>query len=229
MPKQKDLKRVVRTRMQKTGESYTTARSHVLNAKSKAETKTKAKEPKPDYAALAGVSDETVKKATGCTWEKWVGALDYAGAAEWSHREIARYVYEKFNISGWWSQSVTVGYERIRGLREMRQRRGGLFEANKSKTVAVPLEKLYKAFSNARMRARWMPGVKITVRGTTPNKSMRIAFDDETRADIGFYAKGDAKSQVAIQHSRLASKDDVDRIKNFWSERLDAMAELVLR
>jgi len=35
MPKQKDLKRVVRTRMRKTGESYTTARIHVLGKSGK--------------------------------------------------------------------------------------------------------------------------------------------------------------------------------------------------
>src|SRR5687767_3671097 len=61
MPKQKDLKRVVRSRMQKTGESYTTARVHVLNRKS--EKAVVAEQAKPDYAAIAGVSDAAVKKA----------------------------------------------------------------------------------------------------------------------------------------------------------------------
>lgn len=228
MPKQKDLKRVVRARMQKTGESYTAARLHLVKSKSASAPKAATiVAPKPDYAALAGMSEEAVLKATGCSWEKWVGALDYAGAAEMSHREIAKYVHEKFKISSWWSQSVTVGYERIRGLREMGQRRGGLYEANKSKTVPVPVATLYKAFRDARQRARWMPGVNITVKTATPNKSMRVVWDDDTRVEIGFYPKGDAKSQVAIQHARLASKADVERMKAFWAERLEAMAAMV--
>lgn len=220
MPKQKDLKRVVRARMQKTGESYTTARMHLLKSK-----------PEPtktvDYATLAGMSDESVKKATGCDWATWVAALDYAHADEMSHREIARYIKEKFDTPMWWTQTVTVGYERIRGLREMGQRRDGFYEASKSKTVAVPVEKLYKAFRDARLRARWLPGVNLTVRTATPNKSMRVAWDDATRVEIGFYPKGDAKSQVALTHVRLASKADAERMKAFWGERLEAMAEMV--
>lgn len=228
MPKQKDLKRVVRTRMQKTGESYTTARLHVLNAKPKPApiAKPKPKAPKIDYAALAGITDEAVKKATGCNWERWVGALDYVGAAEWPHREIAKFVSEKYKIPGWWAQSVTVGYERIRGLREKGQRRGGGFETNKSKTIAVPLAKLYEAFRNARLRKRWLP-VKVTVSSATPEKYMHLKLDDDTRVAVGFYAKGEGKSQVAIQHAKLVSKSDADRMKAFWAERLDALAEVV--
>ena len=44
MPRQKDLKRVVRARMQKTGESYTAARLQLVRKK---------EEPKADLAKLA--------------------------------------------------------------------------------------------------------------------------------------------------------------------------------
>jgi hypothetical protein len=52
-----------------------------------------------------------------------VHALDYLGAKEMSHREIAALVSKKYKIDGWWSQTVTVGYERINGLRARGQRR----------------------------------------------------------------------------------------------------------
>jgi hypothetical protein len=217
MPKQKDLKRVVRTRMQKTGESYTTARVHVLN---------KAETPKPDYAALAGMSDESVEKATGCNWEKWVRSLDAHKSAEKSHGEIAEWIHEKYKISGWWSQSVTVGYERIKGLRERGQRRGGGYETSRSKTIAVPLAKLYRAFSSARTRAKWLPA-KIKVTSATPEKYMHILWEDGTRVDVGFFAKGDAKSQVAVAHIKLPAKEDAAKMKAYWRERLDALAEMM--
>ena len=216
MPKQKDLKRVVRTRMQKTGESYTTARLQVLN-----------KADKPiDYAALAGMSDEAVKKATGCDWAKWVRALDAFEMYERPHREIAEWVKEKYKTPDWWTQTVTVGYERIKGLRERGQRRGGGYETSKSKTVPVPISKLYRAFRNARTRAKWLPE-KLEVRTATPDRSMRILWNDGTSVDVGFYAKGDAKSQVAIQHSKLATKEDAEKMKAFWGERLEALAKLM--
>ena len=71
---------------------------------------------------------------------------------------------EKYKIPGWWAQTVTVGYERIKGLRAVNQRRDGTFEANKSRTFAVPVSRLFDAFHDPRVRARWLPDVKLTVR-----------------------------------------------------------------
>jgi len=45
----------------------------------------------------------------------------------------------------------------------------------------------------------------------------------------GFVSKGAAKSQVAIGHRKLASKDDAARVKAFWNEKLQALAELIAR
>src|SRR6266511_537682 len=144
MPTQKDFKRIVRSRMKQTGEAYTDARLQVL----------KKNEPTPDYAELAGRSESAILKQTGRTWAEWVRVLDGVRAAEKPHREIAQYV-SSLGTPDWWSQTVTVGYERIRGLRDKGQRRDGAYEASKSRTFAVPLEKRYAAFANARTRARW--------------------------------------------------------------------------
>ena len=64
---------------------------------------------------LAGMADATIKAKTGCTWDRWVFALDHYGADKMSHGEIAALVSTKYKIDGWWAQSVTVGYERIKG------------------------------------------------------------------------------------------------------------------
>jgi hypothetical protein len=215
MPKQKDLKRVVRTRMQKTGESYTTARLHLIQ---------KNAEPEPDYAKLADMSDEAVKAKTGRDWREWVAVLDAAKCAEKPHREIAQYV-SSLGTPPWWTQGVTVGYERIRGLRAIGERRGGGFEANKSRTFAVPVGKLYKACSTARLRARWLGDVD--VRSATANKRMRIALPDGTMAELYFAEKGEAKSSVAVQHGKLADRAAIDEKKAWWAERFDALAEVL--
>jgi hypothetical protein len=128
MPANKDFKRLVRGRMQKTGESYTTARAHLLKQKPAAPAAARPSTARPaavDYARLAGRSDAIIKEKTGCTWERWVKALDYAQAYTWTHREIAQHVHEKYKVPGWWAQSVTVGYERIKGMRAVGQRRDG--------------------------------------------------------------------------------------------------------
>jgi hypothetical protein len=229
MTTHKDFKRLVRRRMQKTGESYTAARAQL-----RSQTRTREKPAAPpstvapsDYAKLAGKSDAVLKARTGCTWERWVKALDRVGAHEWTHTEIARYVVEQYEIPGWWAQSVTVGYERIKGLRAVGQRRNGPFEASKSRTFPVPLARLFRSFHDSRQRTRWLPGVALTVRSSTPGKYMRITWPDRTSVAVGFLAKGDGKSQVAIQHENLPDKAAATRLKAYWTERLDALGEVL--
>jgi hypothetical protein len=217
---QKDFKRLVRGRMQKTGESYTAARAQLLTRK-----------PSPatlpvrpaDYAKLAGKTDASIKARTGCTWERWVKALDHVKAHTWSHREIANYIHEKYKVSGWWAQTVTVGYERIKGLRAVGQRRDGSFEASKSRTFSVPVSTLYGAFHEARIRSRWLPGVDLTVRTATRDKSLRISWPDGTSLEIGFTGQGAGKSRVALAHVKLSDKAAATRAKEFWAERFDAL------
>jgi hypothetical protein len=221
----KDFKRLVRGRMQKTGESYTAARTQLRKQKPSAH----PAEPRPEeYARIAGKSDAIIKERTGCNWERWVKALDRAKAHSWTHREIARYVADKYRIPGWWAQTVTVGYERIKGLRAVGQRRDGSFEANKSKTYSVPLERLYQAFHDREMRARWLPDVDLTVRTATRNKSMRITWPDRSSVDVGFTSKGASKSQVAVQHAKLPDRDAASSMKQYWASRLDELEKALL-
>jgi len=254
MTVQKDLKRLVRSRMQKTGESYTTARSHLLAKKQKSTAKPAssaasssasksaskpaappaaaassdsriAYPPTSEYAAIAGMSDAAVTKGTGCRWEKWVKSLDHVRAFEWSHAEIAAHIHEKYGTEGWWAQMVAVSYERIRGLRAKGQKRDGSHEISKSKTVSVPIAELYRAFATATARKKWLGGATITVKKATPEKSMRCLWEDGTPFEINFWPKGPAKSQAQLQHRGLASKADAERMRGLWSERFDALAK----
>jgi hypothetical protein len=222
MTANKDFKRLVRARMQKTGESYTAARAHFASPRPRT-----APKPKPEYARLAGRSDEILKQRTGCTWERWVKTLDHVRAYEWSHRDIARHVSERYQIDGWWAQTVTVGYERIKGLRAIGQRRSGVWEANKSRTFGVPVATLFRAFHDARQRARWLGEVKPTVRTATAAKSMRMSWPDGSLVAVGFLAKGRAKSQVAIQHEKLPDQAAAAKMKAYWGEKLELLGEVL--
>src|SRR5574338_1005744 len=142
MTTNRDFKRLVRGRMQKTGESYTAARAQLLRQPVTRSTGAAAVESpvalppaSSDYATIAGMSDLALKPKTGCDWNRWVYALDRVKAHAWSHAEIARHVRTRYKTSPWWSQTVTVGYERIKGLRVRGQRLDGSFEASKSRTL----------------------------------------------------------------------------------------------
>ena len=210
----KDFKRLVLARMKKTGEAYTTARSHLV------------KKPKLNYAAIAGMSDAVIKQKTGCTWEKWVKALDYHGAEKLRHAEIVGVVMKTYRVGDWWAQMVTVGYERIKGLRAKGQRRDGTYEANKSRTFDVPVSDLFDAWADDVRRRRWLDGADVRIRTATKPKSIRLDWNKSIVA-VGFVSKGSAKSSVAVQHDKLPDRETANRMKEYWSERLDALGELL--
>ena len=219
MPKAKDFKRLVRARMQKTGESYTAARLQIIR---KTESKT---ESKADLAKLAGMSDSSVTKRSGRDWAEWVRVLDAAGAAKMPHREIAEHV-SSLGVPSWWTQMITVGYERIRGLRDRGERRGGGYSATKSRTFDVSVARLFAAFISGKLCKHWLPrGVKI--RSMTANKRVRFEWLDGTPAVVGFLSKGDAKSVAAVEHSKLADKAAADAMKKTWGESFDKLADLI--
>ncbi len=218
MTSNKDLKRVVRTRMKKTGESYTTARSQVLSSKTQS--------PKR-LAELAGMSNEAVSTKTGKSWPQWVNALDSAGANRLNHTKIAKLLREGHNLSGWWAQTVAIGYERIRGMRVVGQASDGGFRASKSRTFPVPIDRLYKAFSSKPIRDRWLKDIDLSVRTARKNRSMIFSWPDQSSVSAWFTDKAPEKSQVAVEHKGLQDIKDVARRKLFWSERFDALSELL--
>ena len=237
MTREKDLKRLVRARMKKTGEAYTTARAQVLRKRTSKTPRAAAPaarltpSPKPksvDYSAAAGMKDAVMKEKTGFDWAQWVETLDGHGAEKMAHRDIAALVNERYQVDGWWSQSVTVGYERIKGLRAIGQRRDGTYEAGKSRTFNVPVKTLFDAWADADMRKRWLTGA-VKVRTATSPKSIRLGWPDGSIVAVGFDAKGPSKSMVALAHTKLRDRATADQLKEYWSEQLDSLGALLAK
>jgi uncharacterized protein DUF4287 len=219
MTRQKSFKRLVRARMAKTRESYTAARAALLAAD----------EPKATEGPALSMSDEAIRRRTGRGWEEWFDLLDEWGAAERPHREVARWVAEEHGIGGWGAQAVTVTYERARGLRAVGQHADG-FTITASKTVAVPVDRLYEAFVDKSLRRRWLPDGELRERTASKPRSARFDWGDgETRVNVTFIAKGEAKSAAALQHERLVEADEAERMKVFWRERVAALKEVLER
>jgi uncharacterized protein YndB with AHSA1/START domain len=213
MTTKRSFKRLVRARMEKTGESYTSARTALLAAEGSSAT---------EGPALT-MSDEAILRRTGRGWEEWFDLLDAWGAAERTHTEIARWVAEQHTIDGWDSQAVAVSFERARGRRAVGEYPDG-FRISVSKTVAVPVDRLYAAFANGSSRKRWLPHGALRTRTAMEPKSIRFDWDDgETRVNVFFTAKDETKSTVSIQHERLADGEEAERMRAYWRERLTAL------
>ncbi len=229
MTRNKDKKRLVRARMTKTGESYTAARKslfgdgHAQNNSGKEAPP--AVVPSDEWPKLVGQSDAVVFDKTGSTWVTWVKRLDESEAYALPHPQIVKLILKEYPVvSYWWAQTITVGYERIRGLRDVSQRRGGSYVANKSRTFPVSVELLFSAFFDTKQRAEWLPrGIK-DLRTAAKNQSLRFDWEDGTQVNLYFVSKGANKSSVAAQHTKLADKAAVARAKEDWTARFDALA-----
>ncbi len=175
---------------------------------------------KAKAAVAPKVSDAAVLAKTGKTWPEWFKTLDAAGARKLTHPEIARFLFEKQKISGWWSQMVTVAYEQARGMRQKHEKPGG-FEISGSKTIDVPVDEVFAAWEDAKQRRRWLADPGFTVRKATPAKSLRITWvDGKTSLNVYFNPKGDGRSQVSVQHSKLAGSRQAADMKRYWGVQL---------
>jgi hypothetical protein len=217
----KSFKRLVRARMEKTGESYTAARAMLLRAE--------ASEGSAELRLKT--SDENIRRRTGHGWEEWFAMLDEWGASDRSHREIARWVAEQQGVVplAWNAQAVAASYELTRGLREVGEKEDG-FAITASRTFAVPAERLYDAFLEESVRARWLPDAELSERTATRPKSARFDWGDgSTRVNVTFLARDESRSTVSLEHRRLPDADEAARVKTYWRERLLGLRELLER
>lgn len=167
------------------------------------------------------VGDAAVRAKTGKSWSEWFHLLDSAGGPALTHKQLVRHLSRQEGVSDWWQQMITVRYEQERGLRELHQTSDG-FQASVSRTLTVPVSELYAAWVDGSVRELWLPK-PITVRRATECRSMRITWPDGTNVDVNFVAKGDGRSQVSLQHSKLADREATARLKVYWAEALDRL------
>lgn len=182
---------------------------------------------KENAKRIGGTSDDVLKTRTGKTWEEWFAILDAAGAMDLEHPEIARHLSEQHGVPGWWTQKITGGYEQERKGRQKHQMPEG-YQVSASKTINVPLDELYKAWSEAEARLQWLDEPEIQVRKATPQKSLRMTWiDGQSSLEVLFDAKGEQRSRVRLQHSKLPGPVEAEQMKAYWAEALNRLRVLL--
>jgi hypothetical protein len=218
MTKESSFKRRVRDRMSKTGESYAAARSQLSPKRARvqaARERLAATDDRP--------TDDKIATATGERWEAWFSVLDRWGARQRKHGETVAFLMEEHDVPSWWAQSITVWYERARGMRLKHQQADG-FTIYASKTIAVPVEVVFEAFVNPRSRRRWLTDGTMSLRTSRPGHTARFDWGDgATRVSVSFEDKGADKATVAVAHERLPDADEAEVTKASWRERLTGL------
>ena len=179
--------------------------------------------PQGKSTATNQTSDASVKAATGKNWEGWFNQIDKVNGKELSHQELAAMIAKEYKVDSWWSQMITNTYEQHIGRRKKHQRSDG-YQASVSKTLIIPLSKAFKAFSEESIRRKWLkdPGFEIST--SRQNKSLRALWvDGKTRISVDFYAKGEEKTQVVVQHLKIPSSKACEEMKIYWKENIASL------
>jgi Domain of unknown function (DUF4287) len=172
------------------------------------------------------VSSVRVKEKTGKDWRSWFTALDKHGAKSMPHKSIAQLLKAKYELSGWWSQMVTVEYERSRGLRERYQTSDG-YSVGATKTIAADVAELFAASADLVQRKKWFPKGAFKASSQTKDKYLNGSWQGTARLNIGFYAKGKGKSQIAVQVSKLPTRTAVESARRAWKAALTKLQKKI--
>lgn len=177
------------------------------------------------------VGEEAIRAATGRSRAEWYTLLDDAGAREWDHARTARWLGGEHDVDGWWAQSVTVGYEQSRGMRQPGQRPDGSFEAGATKTVPGTAADVWPHLAEDELRREWLD-VDWPAVGVTEPRSVRLLADDGTRITLRLEPlvpgrDGTSRTRVAAAHPGLADAGTVGETKKFWRDSLARLAAIL--
>lgn len=67
---------------------------------------------------VRGIDDDAVKAKTGKTWREWDLILDAWGAWDKDFTTCARHLRREYEISTWWSNTITARYQWVYGRRD---------------------------------------------------------------------------------------------------------------
>ena len=182
------------------------------------------------------MDDAAMIKATGKALAEWCAILEERGAASLTHKEIARLLHEDYDVPGWWSQMVTVEYERETGRRETGQRASGEFTTTVSKTLPGDMDEALDRWLTslpAGDEAAAFDGVAFvgepSVSRTEKRRYWRVVLTGGAKVTVFISAKpggateGGETTLLAIETGKLGGKADIERWKAYWKAYLARM------
>ena len=109
---------------------------------------------------INNITSAAVSKATGKTWVQWLRFIDRRGGAELDHKQIVALLRDEGGVdSGWWQQTVTVGYEHARGRRRTGETADAGFQVEGDPTEGALITAANKAGYTANALLKEMPRI----------------------------------------------------------------------
>jgi uncharacterized protein YndB with AHSA1/START domain len=207
-----------------------------------------SEQPEP---TLGLPSPQAVRAATGRGWEGWLEALDAAGAADWKHQQIVAYLEREHpEVSSWWRQSITVGYERARGKRAVGETAYAGFQVGVQRTVAATATEAWDLITSRPdlwlgegaavdfaegeryevAPANGAPAASGEVRVVKPGARLRMTWRPEGWAapatlQFTLSESGSGKTAIHAHLEKLPDADAREAMRKRWREALERLAQ----
>lgn len=203
---------------------------------------------KVQYETLNRVSSASLEKHTGKNWDRWIAILHRAGAAHWSHREIADHLRDRHGLGMWWQQGIAMGYEIVIGKRVEGRNLKGEFSISVSRTFPLKRERLWHLLTSADGLALWLkpmseleisPGVFFErqdgifgqIRTLKTGERIRLVWQDgemskKSTVQLFLIARKNGKSVLALSHDGLVDGRLRAPLRAMWKQALDELIKL---
>jgi uncharacterized protein YndB with AHSA1/START domain len=199
---------------------------------------------KPPATDTPDVNDATAREKTGQTLQQWFALLDGLGGPAAGRRDLVNHLLKERELDEWWATTLVVEYERARGQHEKDGAPKG-YSICSTKTVAAPLERVFRAFGAPADLDAWLgggttvdlrdggklqnaDGERVTFQRVRANKDLRMLWEHATRAngsqvEVLFADKGKGKTGITLNHTRIQARRDADELRAGWSAALEQL------
>ncbi len=189
-------------------------------------------------------NDETAQAHTGRTLTEWFQAIDAQGGTAQGRRAIGEFLLREHKVDAWWTSTITVEYEKARGLLEKDGRPKG-YSICVTKNVAAPAARVWRAFTTPAELSTWL-GAGMTSeakegetfanadgnRGTylrlSPPKTLRFTWHGgactQSSVEVKLQDK-DGKCGITLNHERIATRAEADGLRTGWGRALQRLKE----
>jgi len=193
------------------------------------------------------MNDDRMREATGRGEAEWFDTIDADGLREADHSVIAAHLHDRYGLSSWWSQTVTVEYEKAVGRRVLGQTADGRFQVGVNRSLPADPAVLWETLESPEALELILGTVGRTggfhaLRGESggvdfetttyrPGSHVRLRFrmpdwSESSILQIRVTAKDTGGSTLSFHHEKLPDAAARADMKDRWIAAADGIGAL---
>lgn len=195
---------------------------------------------------INNVSSEAVENATGKSWDEWLKIIDKTGGEKKDHKEIVAFLNKNYQVSSWWQQMITVGYEHARGKRVVGETADSGFQLGVQRSVAIPKDEVWEILTSSQGVKKWLGETSVSIKkgevyetkdGTMgeirvvrPTDRIRLTWkpsdwEKSSTLQISLICPRNTKNKTTVNfhHEKLPGKKYREELKVHWKQVLSSL------